>query len=144
VADINLRGEGLDVTLSVHGYESDRRGERFDDNWLRGAVSVEIAQPPGANFRARCDVAWQTTDLMGFEQSLQSLLADLTGVATLSTLEDQVELAIRLTSGKGTIEGRVEAHALASLEFERRTDQSFLSQTLTELQEVNTSYPHRR
>jgi hypothetical protein len=64
-------------------------------------------------------------------------------VATLSMVEDQVELTIRLTGGKGTVEGRVEAHAVASLEFEGSTDQSFLAQTLVELRQVNATFPFR-
>jgi hypothetical protein len=67
----------------------------------------------------------------------------LSGVATLSTLEDQVELTIRLEAGKGRVEGRVEAHAIAALEFEGATDQSFLTQTLAELRQVNATYPFR-
>jgi hypothetical protein len=72
------------------------------------------------------------------------LVEDLTGVATFSTLEDQVEFTIRLTNGKGTVDGRVQAHAMATLEFEGETDQSFLAQTLAELQAVTTKYPFRR
>jgi hypothetical protein len=37
----------------------------------------------------------------------------------------------------------VEAHAIASLEFEGTTDQSFLKQTLAELRQVNAAYPFR-
>jgi hypothetical protein len=81
-------------------------------------VIVEVAHPTVATFRAKCHVAWQTTDLLRFQEALRTLLDALTGVATLSTVEDQVELAIRLTGGKGTIEGRVEAHAIALLQFE--------------------------
>jgi hypothetical protein len=46
-------------------------------------------------------------------------------------------------SGKGTVEGRVEAHAIASLEFEGATDQSCLKETLAELRQVNPVYPFR-
>jgi hypothetical protein len=59
-------------------------------------------------------------------------------------VEDQVELTIRLKDGKGTVEGRVEAHAIASLEFEATTEQSLLEHTLAELREVNKAYPFRR
>jgi hypothetical protein len=69
-------------------YERERSGETYDKNWLRGRVTLEIAQPPAATFRARCDVAWQTTDLLEFQEALRTLLDDLTGVATLATLED--------------------------------------------------------
>lgn len=143
MAEINVRGDGVHLELSVAGYERERRGESYDDNWLRGGVSLKVAQPPTATFTAKCDVAWQTTDLLRFQEALRTLLDDLTGLATLSTLEDQVELTIRLEAGKGTVEGRVEAHAIAALEFEGTTDQSFLKQTLAELRQVNATYPFR-
>lgn len=142
--EVNVRGNGFRLTLGVSGYERERIGESYDDNWLRGTVVLEIAQPPTATFNAKCDVAWQTTDLLRFQEALRTLLDDLTGVATLSTIEDQVELTIRLIAGKGTVEGRVEAHAIATLEFEGESDQSFLSHTLAELRQVNATYPVRR
>lgn len=144
MGEIEVRGNEFRLTLQVAGYERRRSGESYDDNWLRGQVTLELTHPPTATFEAKIDVAWQTTDLLAFQEALQRLLDDLTGVATLSTLEDQVELRIQLESGKGTVEGRVEAHALAALEFEGTTDQSFLKQTLTELRQVNAEFPFRR
>jgi len=142
--EVNLRGEGFHLRLDVLGYESERRGrDGYDDNWLSGAVTLEVARPPAATFKAKCSAAWQTTDLSRFSEVLRCLLDDLTGVATFSSIEDQVEVTIRLRSGKGTIEGRVEEHAVATLEFEGETDQSFLAQTLTELQAVTAKYPFR-
>lgn len=142
--EINVCGDGFHLTLGIVGYEREPRGETYDDNWLRGTATLDLAQPPCATFTARCDIAWQTTDLLRFQEGLRKLLDDLSGVAALSTVEDQVELIIRLTGGKGTIEGRLEAHAIASLEFEATTDQSFLTQTMAELQRVNSAYPFRR
>jgi hypothetical protein len=143
VDEINVRGEGFHLLLGVTGYERERVGESYDDNWLRGTATLEIAHPPTATFKAKCDVAWQTTDLLRFQETLRTLLDDLTGVATLSTVEDQVELTIRLTAGKGRVAGRVEAHAIAALEFEATSDQSFLTGTLAELRQVNAKYPLR-
>jgi hypothetical protein len=78
-----------------------------------------------------------------FQEALQTLLDALTGIASLATLEDQVELTISLKDGKGTAKGRVEEHAMASLEFEATIDQSFLSQTLAELRQVTAAHPFR-
>jgi hypothetical protein len=64
---------------------------------------VQIEQSPTATFRARCDVAWQTTELHAFHESLRTLLDDLTGTARLTTIEDQVELTIELNDGKGAL-----------------------------------------
>jgi hypothetical protein len=49
-----------------------------------------------------------------------------------------------LEAGNGAVEGRVEAHAIAALEFEGTTDQSFLKQTLPGLRRFNAEYPFRR
>jgi hypothetical protein len=81
--------------------------------------------------------------LPGFHEALRTLLDDLTGTAKFSTIEDQVEITIELRGGKGTVEGRVEEHAMAWTEFEAETDQSFLKQTLAELRAVTAQYPFR-
>ena len=102
-----------------------------------------MLRPPFASFRGACSVAWQTTELHAFHESLRTLLDDLTGVAMLSTIEDQVELSIRLNGGKGTIAGRIEAHAIASLQFEGATDQTYLKETLSALRAAVSMYPFR-
>jgi hypothetical protein len=118
-------------------------GEVWDDNWLRGSLELDIAQPPTATFRAKCDVAWQTTELQAFHESLRAVLEDLSGTAKLTTIEGQIELTSELRSRKGTLTGRVEAHAIAALEFEAPTDQTFLADTLAALQTVVAKYPYR-
>lgn len=37
MAEINVRGDGFHLQLSVAGYERERRGESHDDNWLPAA-----------------------------------------------------------------------------------------------------------
>jgi hypothetical protein len=143
VEEIRIAGEGMTLTLGVEGYEQPRGGDNWDDNWLRGTASVEVLQPSFAAFQGKCDVAWQTTELHAFHEGLRALLEELTGAATLSTIEDQVGVAIRLKGGKGTIAGRVQAHSVASLEFEAATDQTYLKQTLLDLRAVVSKYPCR-
>ena len=52
-------------------------------------------------------------------------------------------MTIELEGGKGTLTGRVEAHAIAALEFEAPTDQSFLADTLAAPGTVVAKYPYR-
>jgi hypothetical protein len=138
--EVNVRGEGFLLRFDVLGYEGERRGEdSYDDNWLSGTVTLEFTR--SATFRAKCSTAWQTVEFAVFHEALRTLLDDLTGTATFSTIEDQMEVTIRLDGGKGTIEGHVEEHAMASVEFEAETDQSFLGQTLIELRAVTSRYP---
>lgn len=143
--EVHVRGEnGFVLRFDVMGYESQRHGgDSYDDNWLAGTVTLEFARPPAATFKAKCSTSWQTTEFAGFQEALRTLLDDLTGTASFSTIEDQVELTIQLEGGKGTVEGRVEEHAMASTEFEAETDQSFLAQTLRELRAVTDKYPFR-
>jgi hypothetical protein len=143
VDEVPINGDGLRLMLRVGDYERAATGEVWDDNWLRGSVELDIAQPPTAIFRAKCDVAWQTTELHAFHESLRAVLEDLSGTAKLTTIEDQVELTIELKSGKGTLTGRIEAHAIAAVEFEAPTDQSFLADTLAALRTVVAKYPYR-
>jgi hypothetical protein len=48
VTEIKIRGDGFHLTLGVAGYESERMGDSYDDNWLSGEVTLEVAQPPAA------------------------------------------------------------------------------------------------
>lgn len=141
--EIPLDGAGLRLTLGVGGYERSATGEVWDDNWLRGFASVEIDRSPAATYRARCDVAWQTTELAAFHASLGALLDAPTGTARLATTEDQVELTIELEGDEGTVSGRLEAHAIAALEFEASTDRTALAATLAALGDVVARYPYR-
>ena len=141
--EVRINGDGLELTLGVGDYERAATGDVWDDNWLRGSVSADIAQPPFASFRAKCEVAWQTTELHTFHEGLRTLLDDLTGTAKLTTIEDQIELTIELKSGKGALTGRIEAHSIAALEFEVETDQTFLATTLDSLSRVVAKYPFR-
>lgn len=88
VDEVPINGDGFRLTLRVGDYERAVTGEVWDDNWLRGSVDIEIAQPRTATFRAKCDVAWQTTELQGVYESLRTLLEDLTGAVNLTTIED--------------------------------------------------------
>ena len=93
-------------------------------------------------FAARCSVAWTTSELAYFAEALRTLLDDLTGVAKLNTIEDQVEITLKLSGGIGTMSGRIEEHAFAALEFEDvRTDQSQLRDGLASLREIVRRHP---
>jgi hypothetical protein len=142
--EVNVRGEGFHLRFEVEGYEGERQGrDSFDENWLSGTVAVELGRPPAATFKAKCRASWQTVDFAGFQEGLRTLLDDLSGTAVFSTIEDQVELTIRLTGGRGTVEGRVEEHAMARTEFEAEIDQSYLTATLAELRALTAEYPVR-
>ena len=138
-----ISGDGLTLRLQVEGYER-RDAVAEDANWLRGAVDLELRGGLGAHFRASCPVAWTTSELAYFNESLRTLMEDLTGTAALQTVEDQVEVRIELASGKGTFSGRVEEPALGFMEFEEvATDQTRLDVAARSLRDIVRRFPPR-
>ena len=113
------------------------------DNWVRGSAEVRIEQGADGNVPRQMRRRVANDGVARFHESLRALLDDLTGTARLATIEDQVEVTIELKAGKGALKGRVEAHAIAALEFEASTDQSFLAVTLDALRAVVAKWPYR-
>lgn len=131
-----LSGDGLELRLLIGEYE--RPGVSGSDGaWVRGGVELTLTGPLASSFHSRLPVSWTDSELRAFQRALTTLLADLTGKASLSTLEDQIELRIELSSGRGTLQGRIEEHALARIEFEDvPTDQSLLTPALRSLRQA--------
>src|SRR3954454_12897982 len=141
--EVLIHGDGLALALRVAGYER-YDSEGSDANWLTGEVELHLTGPAASAFRATCRVAWMTGDFVRFHESLRTLLDDLDGAAHFSTVEDQAEITIQLSAGKGTISGRVEEHVAARIEFsDIRTDQSQLQPALTALRRLVQKYPER-
>lgn len=68
----------------------------------------------------------------------------MTGEAKFEHLESQVGVNVQLRAGKGTLSGFVREHEGPELRFEDvATDQSFLRQTLAELDDAVDAFPVR-
>ena len=141
-ATVHIRGEGFELVLHVDRYEFPAETTGPDANWVFADLEVRLRRI--ASFDVSRELTLRTDQLEAFRDELSALDRQLTGEATLSHLEDEVEVTIRLKRGKGTLSGFVEDHSCARLEFDHiATDQSHVGQTLAEVDAVVRAFPVR-
>ena len=72
------------------------------------------------------------------------MVASLTGTATLHHLESQVGCTVELANGRGSLGAFVKEHVGSELHvYECETDQSYLAQTVRELDAIVETFPVR-
>ena len=136
------------LVLGVGAYEFESASDPHDANWLTGSVELELGLPPEQVLVKEFGVFWQTTELSDFERDLRAALAKqksrFAGKATLTTLEEHLELQVTVRLNEATIAGRVERHPIASVEFsELPTSAEELERALAQLAEVTSAFPVR-
>ena len=148
MVSVTLTGERLHLALGVRGYEFETARDSHDKNWLRKSVALEVGPPSERIVVSNFEVFWQTTELSDFELQLSGALAKQKslsgGKASLTTLEDEVELQVMVRLDDATISGRIEKHSVAAVEFaETVTTAQELEGALSELAEVTREFPFR-
>ena len=129
------------IEVSVHAYERAPVGDYYDDNWVRASVVVSVG-----SFSGNYDAAFLTSDFASFREALRELHQSLTGVASFSTLEEQLSLQL---AGDGLGHVLLKGIALDApgtgnrLEFELALDHSYLLSALEGLDEIVSSFPVR-
>lgn len=129
------------IEVSVHAYERAPVGDYYDDNWVRASVVVSVG-----SFSGNYDAAFLTSDFAAFREALRELHQSLTGVASFSTLEEQLSLQL---AGDGLGHVLLKGIALDApgtgnrLEFELALDQSYLLSALEGVDEIVSIFPVR-
>jgi hypothetical protein len=137
-----VRGDGLDMTIAVEGYQFPQLTSGSDANWLAG--TVELRAGTTGVFTARQRLWLFAPDLERFRDKLRTLDRELSGEATLKHLEGQLDVTIELSNGSGTVKGGVNEHVGAELNFAQiPTDQTYVRRTLQELEAVLSTFPAR-
>jgi len=135
-------GEGCRLVVRVTGYERPAEKSGSDANWLKG--DVELLAGRTGSFRATHGVALRTEELQRFRDELRKTVESLTGVAILGHIEGQVGCRVELAKGRGTLTAFVREEIGSELQVQDcETDQSYLSQTLRELDAVLKAFPAR-
>ena len=135
---VDIVADGIVLSIGVTGYQSaDAAGP--DANWLDGEFELELRTGVADGFKARLAVAWTTSDLLRFKDSLDTLLDESNGTAHLLTAADQVELAITLDGDVGTISGRAARTTFDAVTIGRRD----LQPALAALELMLRAYPRR-
>ena len=138
--EATIAGEGCSLVLRVSGYERPQEQTGADANWLN--AEVELRASTTGTFHARHNVALRTEQIVEFRDQLSSLLEALTGEAVLEHLEAQVGCTIKLKNGVGELEAFVREEIGAELRVSSaRTDQSYLQETLRQMDSIVSAYP---
>ena len=138
---ITIKGEaGGQIQLTVRSYERASSPDPDDENWLTCGVTVQAA-----GFRGRVEVAMQTYDFVQFGAALDALLGGAERVASLSTMEEGLELSLESDrSGHVVVSGAVfDTDRRTFLTFAFETDQTYLRSTQSELRATVAAFPVR-
>lgn len=135
---LTVAGHGGRLQIEIFGYENLQAETESDANWLKVGVSLGVG---GCTFRRRAGLT--TRDLDAFCRDLAQAFTDLRGTVVLRTDEDWLRLSISFdTRGGVEIRGSVaDDGADVTVEFGLESDQSFVSQTVSDLQEATRSWP---
>ncbi len=140
--EATVAGHGCRLVLRVSAYEWPDEVSGSDANWLRGEVELRAGRT--GVFQARHGAALRTEELAQFRDQLQEVVASLNGTATLHHLESQVGCTVELANGRGSLSAFVKEHVGSELHVhECETDQSYLAQTVRELDAIVEMFPVR-
>lgn len=130
--EIRLSGEQGSLTLEINGYERPEAEDPDDANWLMCKLTIKAGSFSGA-FKS----AFTTYDLVALHERLKIALKTLSGTFTFRNTEDDVKLDVQFDErGCAVLSGTAQPHQSleGSLTFRFDTDQSYLSQTLRQLE----------
>ena len=137
---IRVAGHGSHVDIAVLGYECAERCEA-EPEWLSCEVRCAVG-----SFGAALSMPLATGDLARFRDALAGVLMHLAGSARMDTTEERITLAVVMGArGTAVVSGTVSNHSgpVATLSFKFDTDQSYLGQTLSELEATLKLFPER-
>jgi len=109
---------------------------------LKCRVAINVGQ-----FTGNYDASFTTSDFARFRDGLKTLLTSLSGSASFDTDEETLKCAIEMRkAGTAVIKGvaRIRGQTMAALSFSFDSDQSFLVETLHEVEGVVAEYPMKK
>jgi len=136
---IKFAGEQGNLTIEVHGYERPATEDQDDANWLRCGATIKAGPFTGA-----FNIGLTTHDVTALREQLKNALATMSDSVSFSSIENDISFDIRFDKrGSAIISGTVQPHRslTASLAFRFDTDQSYLTQTLCQLDAVTHRFP---
>jgi hypothetical protein len=138
---IVFSGEGGQFTFQVSGYERPTASDVYDANWLKTTVSIS-AGPFAGSFRANL-TTWEFAKLHG---QLAGAVERLSGRVDFESTESDILLAVEFSHrGTATVSGllRPNGSEKTTLSFSFETDQSALSETVRQFDELVVHLPVR-
>lgn len=137
-----LQATGVRLVLRVEGYQFPQFETGSDANWLVCDVQVEVQDH--ATFRAHLRPTLMTDELKDLATQLHALVEHRAGRAILEHIEKCIGLTIASEDGQTTVEGFVEEHTAARLEFgPAEIDQPSLQRAADQLEAIANAFPVR-
>lgn len=138
---LSIKGHSANLEIEVQDYENRTARDLSDANWLKCVVSLNV--PP---FVGKYLASFTTQDFRDLLEQLATALKDLTGTASFQNDEEELLFNVKFGSmGQVVISGtaKVSGQAETNLTFAFESDQSFLQQSLKELEAITNHFPVR-
>jgi hypothetical protein len=140
-SDASITGKDFRFIVRADRYAHPDATSGWEANRLVGSLQLHIAA--AKMFDANAGVALDASEIASFADQLRCLDRELTGEAVLGNPDSDFEIRVRLTSGKGSIEGMVREWG-ADLRFRNiSTDQSYISAAVSEFDAFCAGLPPR-
>jgi len=139
---ITIHGHQGRLDLRIVGYERPESRDSDDANWLTSEATIKMGAFTGA---FRC--ALTTLDIRTSYESLKKSIATVQGTAYFRTTEKDIDIEIRFDNrGSAVVRGTISPQASleASLTFRLDTDQSYLLQTMQQLEATLRVFPAKQ
>ncbi|WP_306210183.1 WapI family immunity protein [Actinoplanes sp. RD1] len=128
------------VTISALGRVHGSASDFWDGNWLHTPVDIAVG-----GFTGDIPASLRAEEFRAFREELERVYADLTGTATLKSMEDWLHLTVAVEArGLITVTGRaIDAHGSGNqLHFRiRGLDQSYLPPVISALIALEEAFP---
>ena len=137
-----VRGENANVTISVKWREFPDLHDYHDGNWLISDITIMV---PG--FKGSFDFCLDAPALAGFLQELNQMKATVSGSASFTPIEPSISLVGEMTNMRQIRWKGIAQYPLgygSELDFEFESDQSYLPEVISELENVLSLFPVRR
>jgi hypothetical protein len=137
----SIKGHGASILIEVSGYERPATQDAYDANWLKCHVAINLGY-----FTGEYPAAFMTSDFVRFRDDLKKILSTMDGLASFETCEEALNCTIEMRgSGTARIQGgaQVQQSIAATLSFSFESDQSFVTQTMREVEAIIAQYPVR-
>lgn len=140
--EVSVAGHSCRLMLGVIAYQFPKEQSGPDANWLEGEAKLDAGTT--GRFHANHRVWLRTDDLEQFRNELREVVSSLNGTATMRHFEEQVGCTVDLKNGRGSLTAFINEHIGCELRVrDYQTDQSYLQETLRELDAVVKAFPVR-
>jgi hypothetical protein len=142
MVEVAVAGDDCRLVLRVSAYEFPDAVDVNDANWLIGEVEMKAGH--SGSFTASHRVTLRADEMAQFRDELVPLVKSLKGAATLRHLEEQVGCTVTLDEGTGNLTAFIGEHVGSELRIrDCKTDQSYLAQTVHDLNALLSEFPAR-